>query len=104
MNIDATSGGSRPVHTLLLGADIPIVEHLCHLDQLPDDGFTFTAAPPLFRGIGSLPGRRTGRPVARSLPPRTVAIVVGFPVTFPLLDRGEFPRLGPALHGTLQVL
>jgi arylformamidase len=61
MNIDDTSGGSRPVHTLLLGADIPIVEHLCHLDQLPDDGFTFTAAPPLFRGIGSFPVRAYAR-------------------------------------------
>jgi arylformamidase len=61
VNIDDTAGGSRPVHTLLLGADIPIVEHLCQLDQLPDQGFTFTAAPPLFRGIGSFPVRAYAR-------------------------------------------
>lgn len=48
-NIDDTTGNRRPVHTILLGADIPIVEHLCHLSALPETGFTFTAVPPNFR-------------------------------------------------------
>lgn len=37
---------SRPAHTLLLGANIPIVEHMTGLDQLPADGFRFFAVPP----------------------------------------------------------
>jgi arylformamidase len=57
LNIDDTSGPSRPVHTALLAAGIPIVEHLCGLDQLPPDGFRFHAAPPPVVGIGSFPVR-----------------------------------------------
>ena len=53
LNIDSTEGGERPVHTILLGADIPIVEHLCGLDQLPADGFRFTAVPPKIEGAGT---------------------------------------------------
>jgi arylformamidase len=53
LNIDDTSGPSRPVHTALLAAGIPIVEHLCGLDQLPPDGFRFHAAPPQVVGIGT---------------------------------------------------
>jgi arylformamidase len=56
-NIDDTSGRTRPVHTLLLGAGIPIVEHLTNLGALPDAGFTFTAAPPRIAGMGSFPVR-----------------------------------------------
>lgn len=56
-NIDDTRKKSRPVHTTLLGAEILICEHLCNLDQLPDDGFMFTAAPPKFRGVGTFPVR-----------------------------------------------
>ena len=53
LNIDSTATGDRPVHTALLGAGIPIVEHLVHLDQLPFDGFTFTAVPPKIVGAGT---------------------------------------------------
>jgi kynurenine formamidase len=56
LNIDATSGeagAGRPVHTTLLGAGIPIVEHLTHLEELPNDGFTFTAVPPKVAGMGT---------------------------------------------------
>ncbi len=53
LNIDSTEGGERPVHTTLLGADIPIVEHLTGLDQLPATGFTFTAVPPKIEGAGT---------------------------------------------------
>lgn len=53
LNIDSTATGDRPVHTTLLGAGIPIVEHLVHLDQLPMRGFTFTAVPPKIVGAGT---------------------------------------------------
>jgi arylformamidase len=45
------------VHTALLAAGIPIVEHLCGLDQLPAGGFRFHAAPPQVVGIGTFPVR-----------------------------------------------
>jgi len=53
LNIDSTEGGARPVHTVLLGAGIPIVEHLVNLEQLPSTGFTFTAVPPKIAGAGT---------------------------------------------------
>jgi len=56
-NIDDTRDGSRPVHTTLLGAGILIVEHLCNLEALPDDGFSFNAIPPKFEGVGTFPVR-----------------------------------------------
>ena len=56
-NIDDTRQRTRPVHTTLLGAEIPICEHMTGLGQLPDDGFLFTAAPPKVRGMGSFPVR-----------------------------------------------
>lgn len=57
INIDDIADGSRPAHTILLEAGIPIVEHLCNLDQLPATGFRFHAAPPLVRGMGTFPVR-----------------------------------------------
>lgn len=56
-NIDDTSGGTRPVHTVLLGAGIPIVEHMTGLDKLPSDGFRFYAVPPKVRRVGTFPVR-----------------------------------------------
>jgi kynurenine formamidase len=50
-------GRTRPVHTVLLGAGILIVEHLCNLNKLPAENFTFTAAPPKFKGVGTFPVR-----------------------------------------------
>jgi arylformamidase len=61
LNIDDTSGGERPVHTVLLGAGIPIVEHLCALDQLPGTGFRFSAVPVKVRGMGTFPVRAFAR-------------------------------------------
>jgi arylformamidase len=61
MNIDDTSSGARPVHTTLLGAGIPIVEHLCNLDQVPIAGFTFSAVPVKVKGMGSFPVRAFAR-------------------------------------------
>ena len=56
-NIDATSDGSRPAHSILLAADIPIVEHLCELETLPESGFRFFAVPPRFEGVATFPVR-----------------------------------------------
>lgn len=56
-NIDDTRGNSRPVHTILLGAEILIVEHLCNLDQLPANNYLFSAVPPKFKGVGTFPVR-----------------------------------------------
>ena len=53
MNIDSTSTGERPVHSILLEAEIPIVEHLTNLAALPERGFTFTAVPPKIEGAGT---------------------------------------------------
>jgi len=57
LNIDDTADGRRPVHSVLLGAGIPIVEHLCRLDPLPDSGFRFYAVPPKVRAFGTFPVR-----------------------------------------------
>jgi kynurenine formamidase len=57
VNIDDTCGGSRPVHSTLLRSGILIVEHLCNLGNIPDSGFTFSAIPPKFKGVGTFPVR-----------------------------------------------
>jgi len=58
VNIDDTdSGGERPIHTRLLAAGIPIVEHLTGLQRLPASGSRFTAVPPRIRGFGTFPVR-----------------------------------------------
>ena len=56
-NIDDVRGKTRPVHSTLLGANILIVEHLCNLQSLPNDGFLFSAVPPKVKGMGSFPVR-----------------------------------------------
>jgi kynurenine formamidase len=56
-NIDDTARRARPVHTILLGAGVLIVEHMTNLGALPDSGFTFTAAPPRVAGMGTFPVR-----------------------------------------------
>jgi kynurenine formamidase len=57
VNIDDNADPSRPVHTTLLEAGIPIVEHLTGLEHLPVHGFRFHAAPPLVHGMGTFPVR-----------------------------------------------
>jgi kynurenine formamidase len=57
LNIDDTADGSRPAHSILLKAGIPIVEHMRGLDQLPDEGFIFFAVPAPVKGVGSFPVR-----------------------------------------------
>jgi kynurenine formamidase len=54
VNIDDIQGdGSRPAHSILLQAGIPVVEHLTGLGQLPPTGFLFTAAPVPLVAFGS---------------------------------------------------
>jgi kynurenine formamidase len=57
LNIDDTGDPTRPVHTALLGAEIPVVEHLRGLVELPDGGFRFFAVPPKVKGFGTFPVR-----------------------------------------------
>jgi kynurenine formamidase len=57
LNIDDNTDGARPAHTVLLGAEIPIVEHMCNLDSLPGSGFKFFAVPAPVKGMGSFPVR-----------------------------------------------
>ena len=59
-NIDSTDTGERPVHSTLLGAGIPIVEHLCGLDLLPERGARFYAVPVKVKGMGTFPVRAFG--------------------------------------------
>jgi len=49
-NVDDMGDLTRPAHTILLGAGIPVVEHLCGLELLPRDGFRFFAVPPAIKG------------------------------------------------------
>ena len=56
-NIDDTKDGTRPVHTQLLRANIPICEHMCHLENLPDSGFRFHAVPVKVKAFGTFPVR-----------------------------------------------
>lgn len=56
-NIDDMTDGTRPAHTLLLGAGIAIVEHLTSLAQVPPTGAAFTATAPRIAGLGTFPVR-----------------------------------------------
>ena len=56
-NIDDTVSGSRPAHSILLARGIPIVEHLCGLRDLPNEGFRFFAVPVKVEHFGSFPVR-----------------------------------------------
>lgn len=57
LNIDDTDDGRRPVHSAMLAASVPVVEHLTGLDQLPLAGFRFSAVPAPVRGMGTFPVR-----------------------------------------------
>jgi arylformamidase len=56
-NIDDTRTRTRPVHSKLLAAGIPICEHMTGLGNLPEGGFQFSAVPPKVRGMGTFPVR-----------------------------------------------
>ena len=57
LNIDDPNDPTRPAHHGLLGADIPIIEHLTNLNVLPDTGARLTALPTPVRGMASFPIR-----------------------------------------------
>ncbi len=60
LNIDDTADLSRPVHSILLGSGVLIVEHLCNLQSLPSAGFRFSAVPAKVVRFGSWPVRAFG--------------------------------------------
>ncbi len=57
LNIDDPTDPRRPAHHRLLGADIPIIEHLTRLDSVPDEGARLTVLPAPVRGMASFPVR-----------------------------------------------
>jgi arylformamidase len=59
-NIDCVDTGERPVHSILLAHDIPICEHLCGLEALPDRGSRFFAVPVKVKAFGTFPVRAFG--------------------------------------------
>jgi kynurenine formamidase len=60
LNIDDTADLGRPVHSILLGSDIPVVEHLANLHNLPNQGFRFFAVPVKVKAFGTFPVRAFG--------------------------------------------
>ncbi len=56
-NIDDVADPRRPAHSILLRAGVPIVENLCHLDQLLGRRFRLHAAPLPIRGGSAVPVR-----------------------------------------------
>lgn len=72
LDFDDTTEGHRPVHSTLLGAGIPIVEHLCALERLPSTGFRFSAVPVKVKVMGTFPVRAyaaTARDQQQDRPP-----------------------------------
>ncbi|MCO1579990.1 cyclase family protein [Crossiella sp. SN42] len=57
LNIDDNTDPARPAHHGLLGAGIPIIEHLTGLAALPPRGARFTALPAPVAGMATLPVR-----------------------------------------------
>jgi arylformamidase len=86
INIDDMADASRPAHSILLAAGIPIVEHLRGLDRLLDEAFRFHAAPPLFEGVGTFPVRAYAVIEEHGTRPRT---------TPPRSARRKAPHPGP---------
>jgi kynurenine formamidase len=60
-HVDDLSTGKRLVHSTLLARDIPIVEHVCNLDAIPDVGFRFHAVPVKVKAFGTFPVRAFAR-------------------------------------------
>jgi arylformamidase len=57
VNIDDMSDLARPAHTILLGAGIPVCEHLTNLAALPPQGGRLHAVPIAWRGGATFPVR-----------------------------------------------
>ena len=56
-NIDDVEDLRRPVHSILLKNEIPIVEHMTNLPALPPGDFKFFAVPAKVKGFGTFPVR-----------------------------------------------
>lgn len=76
VNVDDLDDFSRPVHTLLLGANIGIVEHLRNLERVDGFLFRFFAIAPALCAVGTFPvrafaivdeSRPTRAPLVRSM-------------------------------------
>jgi len=57
LNIDDTADDARPAHTTLLGAGIPICEHMTNLSAVPASGGRLHAVPIAWVGGASFPVR-----------------------------------------------
>ena len=57
VNIDALADLRRPVHTTLLGAGVPICEHMTNLSAVPKEGGYLHAAPIAWVGGATFPVR-----------------------------------------------
>jgi arylformamidase len=57
LNVDSLNDKRRPAHTVILGAGIPLVEHLTGLAALPPNGWRFFSVPPRIRGMATFPVR-----------------------------------------------
>ncbi|WP_412538828.1 cyclase family protein [Longispora sp. K20-0274] len=57
VNIDATDRDTRPAHSILLGAGVPVLEHLTNLGELPVHGARLHAVPAPVRDFGTFPVR-----------------------------------------------
>jgi arylformamidase len=57
LNIDDPADLSRPAHSGLLAAGIPICEHLTNLAAVPVEGASFSAVPAPVTGTGTFPVR-----------------------------------------------
>ncbi len=62
LNIDDIEDLRRPVHSILLGAGILVVEHLCRLETLQGKSFTFFSVPVKVRRFGTFPVRAFAMP------------------------------------------
>ncbi len=57
LNIDDTADLSRPAHTKLLAAGVPICEHMTNLEAVPPEGGHLHAVPIAWAGGASFPVR-----------------------------------------------
>jgi arylformamidase len=57
LNIDDTGDLTRPAHTLLLGAGVPVCEHMTNLESLVGDSGHLHAVPIAWRGGATFPVR-----------------------------------------------
>lgn len=57
LNVDDVADPSRPAHTILLGAGIPVCEHMTNLAAVPESGGRLHAAPIAWVGGASFPVR-----------------------------------------------